>query len=84
MQQTWYIVLAAAQNGEGLKNFLQGWSGPIFLAGLGFAALAVLLTGEGASRAIRLGILAIVGAIFIYKPEVFPAIGGAVAAALGF
>jgi hypothetical protein len=84
MLQTWHTVLAQAQNGEGLKEFLQGWSGPLFLAIVGLAALAVFFTGEGASRAIRLAVLAIAGAIFIFKPEVFVSIGGAFASALGF
>jgi hypothetical protein len=81
----WHTILAQAQNGEGLKTFIQGWSGPLFFAIVGVAALISLFFGEGgASKGFRLAGVAIIGAIFIFRPETFQAIGTAFASALGF
>jgi hypothetical protein len=69
-------LLAQEHNGEGLKDFIQGWTGPLFLAGIGAAALIAGLFGDGgASRVLKLGGIGMLVAVLIFKPEVLVNIG---------
>jgi hypothetical protein len=69
-------LLAQEHNGEGLKDFIQGWTGPLFLGGIGAAALVVGFFGEGgASKVLKLGGVGLIVAIFIFKPEALVALG---------
>ncbi len=70
------VVVAQAHTGDQLKTALQLWIGPIFLAIVGGKALALFFGEEGKmSRALQLFALAVVGAMFIYVPEIFKTLG---------
>ena len=69
-------LIAQQHNGEGLKDFIQGWTGPLFLGGIGAAALVAGLFGDGgASRVLKLGGIGLLVSVLIFKPEVLVNIG---------
>jgi hypothetical protein len=80
VQPHWLLVLAAAQhNGEAMKSFIQGWTGPLFLAGIGAAALFAIFGEGGLSKVLRIAFVGIAIAILIWQPEVLRNIGTFVA-----